>query len=157
MNCFPIWIIVAFQQRDTQDSQNLSNDTFLRPPVTTAQCVILTEKYLDSAILLNYNGDDFSQGYGQSIEDSRALTKDNIFKPYLTEHDSRSTNDGGNIGYKLYVFDIRYQKKLQSAQPNEVEFKFSENVPAGIYCYVLLFTNKLGSLSSVGQRHFDLV
>ena len=28
----PIWIIVGFQRRDRQDSQNLNNDTFYRPP-----------------------------------------------------------------------------------------------------------------------------
>ena len=32
----PIWIIVGFQQRERQDSQNLANDTFYRPPVTSA-------------------------------------------------------------------------------------------------------------------------
>ena len=35
----PIWIIVGFQQRERQDSQNLANDTFYRPPVTSAQCI----------------------------------------------------------------------------------------------------------------------
>ena len=34
-------------------------------PITSAQCVIGTEKYPDSAILLNYDDDDYSQGYGQ--------------------------------------------------------------------------------------------
>ena len=40
----PIWIIVGFQQQDRQDSQNQNNDTFYRPPVTSAQCIIGTEK-----------------------------------------------------------------------------------------------------------------
>ena len=39
----PIWIIVGCQQRDKQDSQNLNNDMFYRPPVTNAQCIIGTE------------------------------------------------------------------------------------------------------------------
>ena len=42
----PIWIFVFFQQRDRQDSQNLNIDTFYRPPVTSAECVIRTEKIL---------------------------------------------------------------------------------------------------------------
>ena len=54
----PIWIIIAFQQRYRQHDQDLKNDTFYRPPVTSAQCIIGTEKYPDSAILLNYNDDD---------------------------------------------------------------------------------------------------
>ena len=58
----PIWIYVAFQQHDRQHDQNLNNDTFYRMPVTSAQCTIGTEKYTDSAILLNYDDDDYSQG-----------------------------------------------------------------------------------------------
>ena len=46
----PIWIFVAFQQSDRQNSQNLNNDTFYRPLVTSAQCIIRTEKYPDSGI-----------------------------------------------------------------------------------------------------------
>ena len=60
------------------------------------------------------------------------------------------------FGYNLYVFDIRYQKNIESAQPIKVEFKFSEDAPAGIYGYALVLTNKLISKSSVGQRHFGL-
>ena len=51
----PIWIIVSFQQRDRQDSQNLNNDSLYRPSVTSGQCNIGTEKYPDSSILLNYD------------------------------------------------------------------------------------------------------
>ena len=56
---------------------------------------------------------------------------------------------------KNYVFDIRYQKKLQCAQPIKVDFKFSENLPAGTYGYGLVLANKLVSISSDGQHHFD--
>ena len=61
----PIWIFVAFQQNDRQNDQNLNNDTFYRLLVTSAQCIIGTEKYPDSSIFLNYNDDNYSQGYGQ--------------------------------------------------------------------------------------------
>ena len=40
----PIWIVIGFQQQDRQDSQNLSNDTFCRLPIVSAQCIIGTEK-----------------------------------------------------------------------------------------------------------------
>ena len=62
----------------------------------------------------------------------RALTKDDIFKPYISEHDFRSSNDENVIGYNIYVFDIKYQKNLENAQPIKVAFIFSENIPAGI-------------------------
>ena len=59
----PIWIIIGFQQRDRQDSQNLNNDTFYRLPVVSPQCVIGTEENPNAGILLNYDDDDYSQGY----------------------------------------------------------------------------------------------
>ena len=61
----PIWVFVVFQQMDRQNDQNLSNDTFVRLPVISAQVVIGTEKYFDTGILLKYNIDVYSQGYGQ--------------------------------------------------------------------------------------------
>ena len=152
----PIWIFVAFQQNDRQNDQNLNNDTFHRPLVTSTQGIIGTEKYPDSEILLNYNDDNYSQGYGQIKEAFKALTKDNFLQPYISEHDFRSSNDGNNIGYNIYAFDIRYQKIFESSQPIKIEFKFDEVIPAGIYGYALVLTNKLISISSDGQRMFDL-
>ena len=152
----PTWIFVAFQQNDRQHDQNLNNDTFVRLPVISAQTIIGTERYPDSAILLNYDDNDYSEGYGQIKEAFRALTKDDILKPYITEDDFRSSNEGNNIGYNIYAFDIRYQKNFENAQPVKVEFKFSENIAAGIYGYALVLTNRLVSVTSDGQRIFDL-
>ena len=76
----PMLIIAGFQQRDRQDLKILNNDIFWRPPVTSAQCIIGTENYLDSGILLNYIDDDYSQGVGHIKEDFRALTKNDILQ-----------------------------------------------------------------------------
>ena len=81
----PIWIVIGFQQRDRQNSQNLNNDTFCRLPVVSAQCIIGTEKYPGAGILLNYDDDDYSQGYHQIKEAFKALTKDNILQPYISD------------------------------------------------------------------------
>ena len=154
----PISIIIGFQQRDRQDSQNLNNDTFCRLPVVSAQCIIGVEKYPDVAILLNYDDDDYSQGYHQIKEAFRAWTKDDILQPYISEADFRISNVAANdIGYNLYVFDIRYQKNFTNSQPTKVEFKFEGVVPIDINGYALVLTNKLVSISSDGQRHFDLI
>ena len=153
----PIWIILGFQQQDRQNLQNENNDTFYRPPVTSTQCIIGTEKYPDSGILLNYDDDKYNQGYGQIKEAFRALTKDDILQPYISDHDFRSSNNNNDIGYNLYVFHIRYQKNFENSQPIKVEFKFDGAVPAGIYGYALVLTNKKISISSDGQRHFDLI
>ena len=152
----PIWIFKAFQQSDRQNDQIFNNDIFYRPLVSSAQCIIGTEKYPDSGILLNYNVDDYSQGYGQIKEAFKPLTKDNLLQPYISDDDFRSSNDGNNIGYNIYAFDIRYQKNLESSQPINVEFKFDGVVPAGIYGYALVLTNKLISITGDGQRMFDL-
>ena len=153
----PVWIIVGFQQRDRQDSQNLNNKTFYRPPVTSTQCLIGYERDPDKSTLLNYDDDYYSQGYGLTKEVFRAPTKDDILQPYKSHNDFRSSNYDDNIGYNLYVFDTRYQKNFESAQPIKVEFKFSETIPAGIYGYALVLTNKLISISSDGERHFNLI
>ena len=154
----PIWIVIGFQQRDRQDSQNLNNDTFYRLPVVSAQCIIGTEKYPDGGILLNYDDDDYSQGYHQIKEAFRALTKDDILQPYISDDNFRTSNVAANdIGYNLYVFDIRYQKNFTNSQPIKVEFKFDGVVLNDINAYALVLTNKLVSISSDGQRHFDLI
>ena len=151
-------VVVGFQQSDREHDQNINKDKhFYGRPATSAQCIIGTEKDPDSAILLIYDDDDHSQGYGQIKEAFKALTKDDTLHPYIFEHDFRSTNDGNNIGYNLNVFDVRYQKNFEGAKPIKVEFKFSEILPARIYGYVPVLTNKLISVSSDGQRHFALI
>ena len=112
----PVWRNLVFQQCDRQDSRNLYDDTFSEPPVKSAQSIIVTEKYPDAAILLKYEYDDYSQGNGQIKDAFRALTKDDILKPFISDHDFRSTivNDDGEIvksvGYILHLFDKGYQK-----------------------------------------------
>ena len=97
----PIWTILGSQQSDRQHGQNSNKDTFYRPPVTSAQCIIGSEKYPVLAILKNYNDNGFSQVYSQIRAVFRAPTKDDIPKPYVTENDFRSSNDDINIGYNL--------------------------------------------------------
>ena len=92
--------------------------------------------------MLNYNDDDYSEGYAQTKEAFGALSKEDILKPYIPDNKFRSNNDGNNIGYNLYVFEIRTQKDFESSQPIKVEFKFDGVIPAGIYGYGLVLTNK---------------
>ena len=74
----PIWIYVPFQQNDRQHDQNLNNDYFVRLPVTSAQAIIGNEKNPDTGNLLNFDDDDYSQGYHQIEEAFSALTDDNM-------------------------------------------------------------------------------
>ena len=153
----PIWNLVFFQQSDGQHDQNLNNDIFCRLPVTSAQCIIGTERHPNSAVLLKYDDGDYSQSKGQIKEAFRALTKNDKLQPHMSEHDFRSSKDGSDIGYNIHVFDIRYQKNFDTNQSVKVEYKFSENIPPGISGYALVLTIILVSRSSDGNRMFDLV
>ena len=138
----PIWIIKGFQQQDRQDSQDLNNDTFCRLPVVSAQCVIGTEKYPNAGLLLNYAGDDYSHGYHQFKEAFKALTKDDILQPYISEEDFRSSNvRADDVGYNSYIFDKRHQKNYTASQPIKVELKFDGVIPNNVNGYALVLTN----------------
>ena len=119
----PIYLIIGLQQRDRQDPQNLKNDAFYRFPVTSAQSNVGSEKQADDGILLDYDdGDDYSQGYGQINEVFRDLTEDDIPKPYIPPDKFRSSKVSlDDVGYNLYVFDMRYQQSFIASQPFEVE------------------------------------
>ena len=152
----PIWIVLGFQQRDTQDSQILNNDTFCGIPVVSAQGIIGTEKDPDSVISLNYDDDDYAQGYSQNKEVFKALTKDDIFQPYISDDDFRCFNVGvDDVGHKFFVFGIRYQKKFERAPPVKVEIQFDGVVPNDINGYASVLSNKLGSITNDVSRHFD--
>ena len=107
--------------------------------------------------MLNYGDDYFFQEYGPNDEAFRALTNDDILKPYISDNDFGTSNDDNYIGCNLHVFDIRYQKILETDQPNKKEFNISENVPTGIYGYALVLTNKLVGIRSDGQHQFNLI
>ena len=70
---FSIWKNIDFQQRNRQDSQGLNNDISCRLPVTSAQCNTRTEKNSEASILLNYDDDEYLQGYGEIKEACRAF------------------------------------------------------------------------------------
>ena len=127
-------------------------------PATSAQFRIGTEKNPDAGISLNYDDDDYSQGYGQNEDAFRALTKDNMLQPNISDHDFRSSKvRSDDFGYNLHVFDIPCQDNITVAQPNKVEIKLDGVVPNDMNAFALVLTNKLVSVSSHGQRHFDLI
>ena len=67
----------------------------------------------DAGILISYDGDHYSQCFGQIKEVFRALPKDDILQPFISDHDFRSSNVRvDDVGFKLYVFDIQYHKKI---------------------------------------------
>ena len=115
-NNIPVWIIIGFQQSTRQNSQNENNDTFYRPPVTSAQCNIGTENYPDSGILLNYDDDDYNQGYGQIKEAFTALTK-MIYSNHIYQNvilDRQIIIMILIIIYTFSIYDIRKSFKIHN-------------------------------------------
>ena len=87
---------------------------------------------------------DFSQGYGQIKQIFGCLTKDDILQPYISDQKYRSSNDGDDVGYDLFVFSMQYQKKnLAADQKITVEFNYSEDVLASVNGYTLVITSTL--------------
>ena len=79
---------------------------FLELQYYLPNALVEDKKYLDSAFLLKYDDDDYSKGCGQIRGDPRALSKDDIFQPYISDNELRSSKIGNEIGYSSYVFDI---------------------------------------------------
>ena len=50
------------------------------------------KKHPHASMLLNYEGDDYSQGSSQIKKAFRALTKDNIPQPYISDDNFRTSN-----------------------------------------------------------------
>ena len=123
--------------------------------IVSAHCVIETEKYPDEGIFLSYDDDEYFQGFSKKF---RALTKDNMLQAYINDDNFRTSNvRDDDVGYKLYVFAIRYRKTFTSSQPIKVEFKIDGVVPNDSNGYALVLTKRILSTSSDGQRMFDLV
>ena len=107
---------------------------------------------------MNYDDVYYSQGCGQIKEALRALAKDDIPQPYISDHDYRSSNvRPHDISYNLYVFDIRYHKNFTASQPNKVEFLYDGVVLNDKNGFALVLTKNLVSISSDVLKHFDLI
>ena len=151
-----IWRNIRLQ-RDRQGSQALRNQHFFNLPVTIFQCIFGTEKYPNAGIILNYDDDDYSQGFAQIKNVFRALTKEDILQPYNSLNKFRSSNvRADDDGYNLYDFDIRYRQNYTASEPTKVQFKFNRVVPNDVKRYALVLTNKLISIICDRQRQFDL-
>ena len=148
-------------QRDQFNQQHENNDTFYKQSVVNAQCLIGSEKFPDVGRNCNYAIDKYSQAFGEIVSCFRHFAKAKILQPYVTQKDFITSNNytDGNPGYKLYVFDFRHHQDYSSHQPIKVRFDFRPAVLAATnsFGYALLLTNKLVSVSSDGQRQFDLI
>ena len=147
----PTFVIVAFQARNKIDSQTHDNAIFDRLPISNAVCKIGSEKYPDDGIECDYDRDKYDQAYSE-IENFYLLKSEtNLLNPFIDLHKFRTN-------YNFYVFDLSKQKDPIGSQPIRLEFKFNAAINVADYiAYALVLTPKLISISSDGQRHFDLL
>ena len=147
----PCFIIVGFQARNKVDSQTHDNATFDRLPISSGVCKIGSEKYPDDGIECDYDRDKYDQAYHE-IENFYLLKSEtNLLNPFIDLHKFRTN-------YNFYVFDLSKQKDNIASQPIRLEFKFNAVIDVADYiAYALVLTPKLISISSDGQRHFDLL
>ena len=81
----------------------------------------------------------------------RLKSETNLLRPFFDLHKFRTN-------YNFYLFDISKQKDHIASQPIRLEFKFSAAIDVADYiAYAVVLTSKLISISSDGQRHFDLI
>ena len=147
----PSFIIVGFQARNKVDSQTHDNAIFDRLPISNAVCKIGSENYPDDGIECDYDRDKYDQAYSE-IENFYLLKSEtNLLNPFIDLHKFRTN-------YNFYVFDLSKQKDPIGSQPIRLEFKFNAAIDVADYiAYALVLTPKLISISSDGQRHFDLL
>ena len=147
----PTFVIVGFQARNKIDSQTHDNAVFDKLPISSAVCKIGSEKYPDDGIECDYDRDKYDQAYSE-IENFYTLhSQTDFLNPVIDLHKFRTN-------YNFYVFDLSKQKDRIASQPIRLEFKFSAALGVADYvAYALVLTAKLISISSDGQRHFDLL
>ena len=147
----PTFVIVGFQARNKIDSQTHDNAVFDKLPISNAVCKIGSEKYPDDGIECDYVRDKYDQAYSEIGNFYTLHSQTNLLNPFIDLRKFRTN-------YNFYVFDLSKQKDQIASQPIRLEFKFSAALGVADYiAYALVLTPKLISISSDGQRHFDLL
>ena len=147
----PTFVIVGFQARNKIVSQVHDNAVFDRLPISNAVCKIGSEKYPDDGIECDYDRDKYDQAYSEIENFYHSNSETNLLNPFIDLHKVRTK-------YNFYVFDLSKQKDHIASQPIRLEVKFIAAIDVSNFiAYALVLTPKLISISSDGQRHFDLI
>ena len=91
---------------------------------------------------MNHNEAGDSQGYGQT-KAFKYLTKEDILQFPISIQFFRSWNDGTDVGFFFYVFDIRYKEDFPTAQSLVEKFNFDGVFSADLIGFALVLTNNL--------------
>ena len=128
-----------------------NNATFDKLPISNTVCKIGSEKYPDDGKQCDYDRDKYDQAYSEIENFYHLKSEPNLLNPFIDLHKFRTN-------YNFYVFDLSKQNDYIASQPIRLEFKVNAALDVAHYiAYALVLTPKLRSISSDGQRHFDLL
>ena len=149
----PIYEIVGFQTADRACADQLQNIAiFDRLDIIEASCHIGSVRYPEHEYQVDFDRNKYNEPYNGIYR---------FYKEYIRSEGrpSISFKDFKEL-YNLWVFDLRAQKDNPSAQPISVKFKFRVDFDAKANNYqalALVLTQKIISVSSDGQRQFDII
>ena len=148
----PTFVIVGFQARNKIDSSLVhDNAVFDRLPISNAVCKIGSKNYPDNGVECDYDRDKYDQAYSEIENFYHLNSETNLLNPFIDLNKFRTN-------YDFYVFDLSKQRDITASQPIRLEFKFNAAIDVADYiAYALVLTPKLISISSDGQKHFDLI
>ena len=122
------YMTVGFREEFPRNNHEQKFDVFVRLSVPGAQWFFGTEKYANSCKFANYADDKISMGYEETVSFFRHLTKDNNECRDITGKDFRF-----EIGWNLYIFDVRYQSKFSAPHLLEVTFFVTVEIEVSSY------------------------
>ena len=123
------------------------------PDIIECSCHIGAVKFPDTN---EYQVDFERNKYNDLYNEVRRFYKDFIHgegSPYISFKDFREL-------YPFIIFDLRANKDMVSSQSVQAKFRFRagyDAVGANLQAIGLLLTQKIISVSSDGQRQFDIV
>ena len=150
---YKLLFIVGFQtQTRAGPDQEQNNAIFDAPDIIEASCNIGTTSYPDHEYQVDFNRNRYNEAYNEVKR---------FFKDYIHgEGSSYISFKNFKKLYPLWVFDLRAQRHNDSDQPIQVKFKFRAGydvVGENYQATALVLTQKIISVSSDGQRQFDIV
>ena len=147
----PVCVIVAIQNRNRKDAESEDMSVFFGHHVLSAQCLIGTERHPEVCMNTDHAKHNFFQAYGELASCFKHLSQDNFLQLYVAKDD---------INFNFHVLDIRCQNFHLSTQDVKIDFSLSSKnavaIRAGKIGYALVLNIKLSSISSDGDRHFNL-
>ena len=130
----PQFIIIGFEKNNyNEQTQDASTIHIMK--ATECYCKIGSEIYPEDRMNINYGTNNYNEAFKEIVSLNKHYEglPHNI-KPYINLRTYKSS-------YRIYLFDIRYQKENKAPQPIQLNFKFSAAV-ADVINHAIVLTKK---------------